>query len=85
MATLTLWIGETSFSECVVARVWLTIGSWSGEHQFIITDNNTNQDGILGRDFLLQYETLIDNRNGKLKINSNQKNMSNLKSSYWIK
>ena len=67
-----------SFSECVVARVWLTIGSWSGEHQFIITDNITNQDGILGRDFLLQYETVIDNRNDTLKINSIQKNMSNL-------
>ena len=59
-----------SFTECVVARVWLTIGSWSGEHQFIITDSITNVDGILGRDFLLQYETIIDNKNDTLRINN---------------
>ncbi|CAF1037582.1 unnamed protein product [Brachionus calyciflorus] len=60
-----------SFCECVVARVWLTIGTWSGEHQFIISDNITNQDGILGRDFLMKYETVIDNRNDSLRISSN--------------
>ena len=65
-----------SFAECVVARVWLSIGQWSGEHQFIITDNITNQEGISGRDFLLQYNTVIDNSNNILRINNKNTNAS---------
>ena len=51
-------------SKCAVIRVKLNLHNWSGEHQFIVSDNiNVN---ILGHDFLKTYKVIVDHANNKL-------------------
>ena len=46
---------------CVVVEFKLTFGSWSGSHEFIVTDNLHGKDMLIGRDFMKLYNVLIDN------------------------
>ena len=55
-------IGATGSVEefCVVAKLKLIFGAWSGYHEFIVTDNLNSKDMIIGRDFLKVHRVVID-------------------------
>ncbi|CAF1100712.1 unnamed protein product [Brachionus calyciflorus] len=59
-------------SKCVYADLPLTINNWRGFHRFMIMDNMTDEQGILGFDFLRKYKWIFDPITNNLEIQDDQ-------------
>jgi hypothetical protein len=59
---------------CVLATLSVSIGRWSGEHEFIVTEGIVDKQVILGRDFLKKNGVVINHGSDSISINSSQSN-----------
>ena len=57
-----LIVGVTSSVDecCVVASFKIIFGSWSGNHDFIVTESLHGKEMIIGRDFMKLHNAIID-------------------------
>ena len=58
----------TVHSKCCVLSSRITLGKWSGDQSFVISDKVTRYDMVLGRDFLKHNNVIVDHGNDVIKI-----------------
>jgi predicted aspartyl protease len=63
-------INSNKKSCCIIVSLNVRIGNWTGLQEFIISDEITNEECILGRDFLKKYNVKIDYGTNKMTIGS---------------
>lgn len=58
----------STVAKCKVVTVDVKLGSWCGEHQFIISNKVNKYDAVLGRDFFQMNNVLVNHGNNTIKI-----------------
>lgn len=62
----------STVAKCKVVTIDFKIGSWCGEHEFIISNKVNKYDAVLGRDFFLKYNVVVNHGDDSVKIGENK-------------
>jgi len=63
---------STSRTECDVAKVDCSIGTWNGQHQFVIASSVSRYEAVVGRDFFRLHNVTIKHGTNEVMIDGLQ-------------
>ena len=69
---------STTKSACCITKAQIQIGSWAGEHSFVISSAVNKHDMILGRDFFVKHKVIIDHSNDSMIIDNIHVNINSI-------
>jgi hypothetical protein len=61
----------STIAKLKVVTIDFKIGSWCGEHEFIISNKVNKYDAVLGRDFFQKYNVVVNHGDDSIKIELN--------------
>ena len=65
-------------SACCLTSAQIQIGSWKGEHTFVLSGAVTKHEMILGRDFFVKHKVVVDHADNSMVIDNLQINVNTI-------